>query len=185
MRNLLSAAVIFFAVIFQTTFAPKFGVFGAAPNLIFLAIFTLFFLRNLDEPSGGLRSLKEGAAFAILGGFFSDIFSSQSFGAAIIAFSLTIALIFILLEKIFDKKNYKSMLAAVFFGAIFYNAVILFFLKMSGSADLLTIGSVFWRFVLKEAVLDAVLAMIIFTFIHKFFGLWVLKTPRTILRNIS
>lgn len=185
MRNLLSAAVIFFAAIFQTTFASKFGIFGAVPNLIFLAVLTLFFLKNLNEPSGSLRSLKEGAAFAILGGFFSDVFSGQPFGAAIIAFSAAIAFIFILLEKVFDKKNYKSMLAVVFFGAIFYNAVILFFLKMSGSADFAAIGSIFARFVLKEAFFDAVLAMIIFTFVHKFLGLWVLKTPRTILRNIN
>ncbi len=87
-----SLIIIYFLVLFQTSFLSHFLVWGYTPNLVLIVVFLWNILESEKDHTG--------LFVALASGFFLDIFSSRFIG-----FNVLILLFFALLIKFFIKKH--------------------------------------------------------------------------------
>ncbi|MDO8559223.1 MAG: hypothetical protein Q7R84_02720, partial [bacterium] len=87
-KILISAPILYFLTLLQSSFMPHFTVFGYTPNVIFILIILSAFL----SPSFSLIS-------AISGGIFLDIFSTHFLGFNVLILAGTVFFIGSILKK--------------------------------------------------------------------------------------
>lgn len=90
-KTLISIIVLYFLVLFQTSFLVHFALWGVVPNLVMLLVIILSIYDKQDSYLGLYN--------AVIGGFFLDIFSNRIIGFNI----LILVILSILLKLIFNK----------------------------------------------------------------------------------
>lgn len=185
MKQIILAAFLFLTALIQANFLSRFRIWEITPNLVFLSVFIFFFWNNLYQASNEQESLRNELFAALTGGFFLDMFSGQPFGSAIISFVSVIVASFFFFEYIFDKKDFKAIVPAIFLGTFFYNLIILLTLRIYGLVYFLEIGFNFWKIVFGEAVLNAFLGIIILISLQKLIELWFPVISRKNLKDIN
>lgn len=90
-KVLISIIVLYFLVLFQTSFLVHFALWGVVPNLIILLVIILNIYEKEDNYLGVYN--------AIIGGFFLDIFSNRIIGFNI----LVLVILAVLLKLIFNR----------------------------------------------------------------------------------
>lgn len=90
-KYILSTVILYFLVLFQTSFLVHFSFWGIIPNLVFI----LIIIWNLYEESDS----KLGIYNAFIAGFFLDIFSNTIIGFNV----LILVILAILIKLIFNK----------------------------------------------------------------------------------
>lgn len=130
-------ALIFLAVIFQTTILPRFNIL-LLPNLplIFVCIFALF------------RGSKEGFIWGLVAGFFYDIYSfgSNIFTLPLIGFCVGV------MEGKFYKSNYLFPPIVIFFASL-ANGLITYLVSEELLFNL-SFATSFFKIILPVALLD-------------------------------
>lgn len=117
-KFLLFSLIFYILALVQTSFLPRFSIFGQIPNLILI---TLFLIIIFDEGAVGIFPFE-----AALSGLFLDIFSRRLLGVSI--FLLCLASIF-LQEILKVVRKHRFVIPCVLFFAfvLFYEIGILFF----------------------------------------------------------
>jgi rod shape-determining protein MreD len=85
------AIILYFLVLFQTSFLPHFSILGHTPNIVLLVVVLWNILENEKEYTGLLISL--------ISGFFLDIFSSSFMGFNVLVFLSVAFVIKFLIKK--------------------------------------------------------------------------------------
>lgn len=103
--------LILLAVILQISVMPKIAIFSGFPNLVFLAVLILIFVRR-D---------KEALWWAGGGGILLDLFSPAHFGIYTLSLLVVYFLIFILVKRIFSDPNLLVAVGFFFLGSLFFD----------------------------------------------------------------
>lgn len=111
-RALITILLFYFFAILQNSFLPHFNIFGIVPNIIFIFFFLLVFFSARGRPTFGWEEI----FYAIVAGFFLDIFSSSYFGASIIILFLTA----VLTKKIINSLKDLSIVSFIALFLIFF-----------------------------------------------------------------
>jgi len=152
--NVLAALILVFIQQGLLTGLP-FGL--ASLNLPLVAL--IFILVFTD--------LKTAFYWAVGLGFLLDLFTFYPFGAHLLSFSLTLLVVFLLLEKFFTNRSLYSFLALITAASVFYQ---LFLLITAGLINLFTgaagvdLGINFWLFAGRELVFNLTAAIAIYYF---------------------
>jgi len=100
LKPVLTILLFYFFALLQTSFFANFGFFGSLPNLVFILFFLLVFFE--DKKSSHLILF-----YAVISGFFLDVFSATYFGYSIIAL-IIIGILFKKIQNMLsEKKNDK------------------------------------------------------------------------------
>ncbi len=131
MINHIVKFVVFFLTCFicavlQASFLPYFSIWGAVPNLIFIAFFlSLFFLHK--------KELWQGFFLAISAGFFMDVIYLNRFGISMVAL-LVIYFLHTLILSFFQESRGRNLIFnfMVEFSVLFlaYQSIIYIFSKV-------------------------------------------------------
>jgi len=144
--------LFFVLAIFQASFLPHFSIFGIAPDLVFIAFFTLIFF---EKP----HHYYEGVFFTITAGSILDLFSTSRFGAAIGTLFL---LYFITKTMVYFLKESRHQFPIFYFFPIFLISFILYVMIQRGLT-----GFYDGRFFLNQQMLIAlvyntIIALLVF-----------------------
>ncbi len=145
--------VVLSLVVLQTTVFPDLRVFGAVPDLLLVATIAV----------GYERGAEAGAVFGFVGGLAIDCFLSSPFGVSALAFSLVGYGVGVFQSGLLRSSRWIApVLGGV--GGLVGGALWVVIAAVAGKDDLFTAYSA--RIVVVAAVYDALLAVIIFPFVH-------------------
>jgi len=157
MRWLRYFLVLLTLVVLQTTVFPDLRVFGAVPDLLLVATIAV----------GYERGPEAGAVFGFVGGLAVDCFLSSPFGVSALAFSLVGYGVGVFQSGLLRSSRWIApVLGGI--GGLVGGALWVVIAAVAGKDDLITGYSA--RIVAVAAVYDALLALLIFPFVHWAFG---------------
>ncbi len=129
-RNILILIFVFyFLVLFEGSFLAHFSIKGVTPNLVFILVLLFNFFSSAENglpPSRRKLNKYIGLWTAVIGGFFSDVFSMPPFGVSLISFLFLYFFIkrFLhLLKEPQDKFPFFYFLPVFLFSFIFYEFI--------------------------------------------------------------
>jgi len=153
MRWLRYFLVLLTLVVLQTTVFPDLRVFGAVPDLLLVATIAVGYERGPDA----------GAVFGFVGGLAVDCFLSSSFGVSALAFALVGYGVGVFQSGLLRSSRFIApVLGGI--GGLVGGALWVVIAGVAGKNDLITGYSA--RIVVIAAVYDALLALLIFPFVH-------------------
>jgi rod shape-determining protein MreD len=153
MRWLRYFLVILSLVVLQTTLFPELRVFGAAPDLLLVATIAV----------GYERGAEAGAVFGFVGGLAIDCFLSSPLGVSALAFALVGYGVGVFQSGLLRSSRWIApVLGGV--GGLVGGALWVVIAAVAGKDDLISGYSA--RIVAIAAVYDALLALLIFPFVH-------------------
>jgi len=153
MRWLRYFLVLLTLVVLQTTVFPDLRVFGAVPDLLLVATIAVGYERGPDA----------GAVFGFVGGLAVDCFLSSSFGVSALAFALVGYGVGVFQSGLLRSSRFIApVLGGI--GGLVGGALWVVIAAVAGKDDLITGYSA--RIVVIAAVYDALLALLIFPFVH-------------------
>jgi rod shape-determining protein MreD len=153
MRWLRYFLVLLTLVVLQTTVFPDLRVFGAVPDLLLVATIAVGYERGPDA----------GAVFGFVGGLAVDCFLSSSFGVSALAFALVGYGVGVFQSGLLRSSRFIApVLGGI--GGLVGGALWVVIAAVAGKNDLITGYSA--RIVVIAAVYDALLALLIFPFVH-------------------
>ena len=145
--------VILTLVVLQTTLFPDLRVFGAVPDLLLVATIAV----------GYERGPEAGAVFGFVGGLAVDCFLSSPFGVSALSFSLVGYGVGVFQSGLLRSSRWIApILGGV--GGLVGGALWVVIAAVAGKDDLITVYSA--RIVALAAAYDALLALVIFPFVH-------------------
>ena len=137
----------------QTTVFPDLRVFGAVPDLLLVATIAV----------GYQRGPEAGAVFGFVGGLAVDCFLSSPFGVSALAFSLVGYGVGVFQSGLLRSSRWIApVLGGI--GGLVGGALWVVIAAVAGKDDLITGYSA--RIVALAAIYDALLAVVIFPFVH-------------------
>ena len=153
MRWLRYFLVILTLVVLQTALFPDLRVFGAAPDLLLVAAIAV----------GYERGPEAGAVFGFAGGLAIDCFLSSPLGVSALAFSLVGYGVGVFQSGLLRSSRWIApVLGGI--GGLVGGALWVVIAAVAGQEDLITGYSA--RIIVIAAVYDALLALLIFPFVH-------------------
>lgn len=153
MRWLRYFLVIITLVVLQTTLFPELRVFGAVPDLLLVAAIAV----------GYERGPEAGAVFGFAGGLAIDCFLSSPLGVSALAFALVGYGVGIFQSGLLRSSRWIApVLGGV--GGLVGGALWVAIAALAGQDELITGYSA--RIVVIAAIYDAVMALLIFPFVH-------------------
>jgi rod shape-determining protein MreD len=145
--------VVLTLVVLQTTVFPDLRVFGAVPDLLLVATIAV----------GYQRGPEAGAVFGFVGGLAVDCFLSSPFGVSALAFSLVGYGVGVFQSGLLRSSRWIApVLGGI--GGLVGGALWVVIAAVAGKDDLITGYSA--RIVVLAAIYDALLAVVIFPFVH-------------------
>jgi len=121
----IASIIIFIAVLLfiQIGILTQIEILGVYPNLILLSVLSLVIVRGWRKSFGWI----------VFSGLFLDLYSLQNIvGTAVLAIIMSSALISFLIQRFFRKTNSISLLVAFFFSIVFYEILLIIFLRIFG-----------------------------------------------------
>ena len=106
LKYLVIILFFYFFAILQNSFLVHFNIFGITPNFILIFCFLLIFFSPYGRPAQG----RENYFYAIVAGFFLDVFSHSYFGVSIISLLITTFLLKKTLQLLWNKRDKYSVL---------------------------------------------------------------------------
>jgi rod shape-determining protein MreD len=153
MRWLRYFLVILTLVVLQTALFPDLRVFGAVPDLLLVAAIAV----------GYERGPEAGAVFGFVGGLAVDCFLSSPFGVSALAFSLVGYGVGVFQSGLLRSSRWIApVLGGI--GGLVGGALWVVIAAVAGKDDLITGYSA--RIIVIAAVYDALLALLVFPFVH-------------------
>jgi rod shape-determining protein MreD len=153
MRWLRYFLVILTLVVLQTALFPDLRVFGAVPDLLLVAAIAV----------GYERGPEAGAVFGFVGGLAIDCFLSSPLGVSALAFSLVGYGVGVFQSGLLRSSRWIApVLGGI--GGLVGGALWVVIAALAGQDELITAHSA--RIVVIAAIYDAVLALLIFPFVH-------------------
>jgi len=153
MRWLRYFLVVLTLVVLQTTVFPDLRVFGAVPDLLLVATIAV----------GYERGPEAGAVFGFVGGLAVDCFLSSPFGVSALAFALVGYGVGVFQSGLLRSSRWIApVLGGI--GGLVGGALWVVIAAVAGKDDLFTGYSA--RIIATSAVYDALLAILIFPFVH-------------------
>jgi rod shape-determining protein MreD len=153
MRWLRYFLVIITLVVLQTTLFPELRVFGAVPDLLLVAAIAV----------GYERGPEAGAVFGFAGGLAIDCFLSSPLGVSALAFALVGYGVGIFQSGLLRSSRWIApVLGGI--GGLVGGALWVAIAALAGQDELITGYSA--RIVVIAAIYDAVMALLIFPFVH-------------------
>jgi rod shape-determining protein MreD len=153
MRWLRYFLVILSLVVLQTALFPELRVFGALPDLLLVATIAV----------GYERGPEAGAVFGFVGGLAVDCFLSSPFGVSALAFALVGYGVGVFQSGLLRSSRWIApVLGGI--GGLIGGALWVVIATLAGQEGLLTGYSA--RIIATAAVYDALLAFLIFPFVH-------------------
>lgn len=140
--------------LFQTSFFAHFSVFGIVPNFVFIFFFLIVFFSVADfisAPKLRPKTFQENILYAVLAGFFLDLFYFPFFGASIIS----LVIISVLTPRVFSSlREGKDKYPLNYFLILFLGFFLFYEIASALSAYFISSGSIFlinfsWVFVFK------------------------------------
>jgi len=129
LKYLVITLLFYFFAILQNSFLIHFNVFGITPNFILIFYFLLLYF----SPYGGPALGWENSFYAIIAGFFLDVFLHSYFGVSIISLLITMFLVKKALQLLWNRGDEHTLLYFIPLFAVYlviYDAflnIILFF----------------------------------------------------------
>ena len=153
MRWLRYFLVILSLVVLQTALFPELRVFGAGPDLLLVATIAVAYERGAEA----------GAVFGFVGGLAIDCFLSSPLGVSALAFSLVGYGVGLFQSGLLRTSRWIApILGGV--GGLIGGALWVAIAAVAGQDELISGYSV--RIVVLAAIYDALLAVLIFPFVH-------------------
>lgn len=144
----------YFLALFQASFFAHFSVLGIVPNFVFIFFFLIVFLSVADSisaPKLGPKIFWKNLFYAILAGFFLDLFYFPFFGASIIS----LVIISVSAQKIFSSlREQKDKYPLNYFLILFLGSFLFYEIASALSVYFISNGKFFlinfgWVFVFK------------------------------------
>jgi rod shape-determining protein MreD len=146
----LAIPVLVMVAILQSTVAPRVTFLGVFADLPLLVVVSW----------GLLKGPREGLLWGFIGGFAVDLFSGAPFGSATLAL-MAVGLLAGLSATTAARGHFVLPLVAVFVGTVLYDLLFLLIVRFSGAT--VTWLESFYRIVLPSALLNAALALVVYT----------------------
>lgn len=157
-KNILLIIIVFFLFLLQVSFFAPSEFWQINFQLVFLFLLILLLISN--------QSLFYTLVWAIIAGFFLDLFSQFIFGTYIFTFCLSLIAVYFIFRKFLTNRSYYSLALLVLIGTFIFNFLLFvtsnFFSAVNLTTFDITFNGQFILFMLWQSLINIIIASIAF-----------------------